>query len=77
MPIPVGRLKTIITQIKDTPKGSSIGYSRSDFAEENLKIAVIPIGYADGFSRRLSNGKGHVLVNGKLASVIGNVFGFP
>ena len=71
--IPVGRLKTIITQIKDTPKGSSIGYSRSDFAEENLKIAVIPIGYADGFSRRLSNGKGHVLVNGKLASVIGNV----
>jgi alanine racemase len=70
---PVGRLKTIITQIKNTPKGSSIGYSRSDFAEEDLTIAIIPIGYADGFSRSLSNGKGHVLVNGKLAPVIGNV----
>jgi alanine racemase len=70
---PVGRLKTIITQIKDAPKGSSIGYGRSGFAEEDLTIAIIPIGYADGFSRCLSNGKGHVLVNGKLASVIGNV----
>jgi len=70
---PVGRLKTIITQIKNTPKGSSIGYSRSDFAEEDLTIAIIPVGYADGFSRSLSNGKGHVLVNGKLAPVIGNV----
>jgi alanine racemase len=70
---PVGRLKTIITQIKDTPKGSSIGYSRSGFAEEDLTIAIIPIGYADGFGRNLGNGKGHVLVNGKLAPVIGNV----
>ena len=70
---PVGRLKTIITQIKDAPKGSSIGYSRSEFADEDLTIAIIPIGYADGFSRKLSNGKGHVLVNGKLAAVIGNV----
>jgi len=70
---PVGRLKTIITQIKNTPKESTIGYGRSGFAEEDLTIAVIPIGYADGFSRSLSNGKGHVLVNGKLAPVIGNV----
>jgi len=70
---PVGRLKTVITQLKDTPKGSSIGYSRGDFAEDDLTIAIIPIGYADGFSRCLSNGKGHVLVKGKLAPVIGNV----
>ena len=70
---PVGRLKTVITQLKDAPKGSSIGYSRGGFAEDDLTIAIIPIGYADGFSRCLSNGKGHVLVNGKLAPVIGNV----
>jgi len=69
----VGRLKTIITQIKHVPKGTSIGYSRSEFAQEDLKIAIIPIGYADGFSRTLSNGKGHVLVNGQLAPVIGKV----
>ena len=36
-------------------------------------IGIIPIGYADGFSRALSNGKGTVIVNGKKASVIGNV----
>ena len=48
---PVGRLKTIITQLKDTPKGSSIGYSGGGFAEDDLTIAIIPIGYADGFSR--------------------------
>lgn len=70
---PIGKLKTIITQIKDTPKGSSIGYSRNGFAEKDLTIAIIPIGYADGFSRSLSKGRGHVLINGKLAPVIGNV----
>jgi len=69
----VGRLKTVITQIKHVPKGSSIGYSRSEFAKEDIKIAIIPIGYADGFSRALSNGKGHVFVNGQLAPVIGKV----
>jgi len=70
---PVATLKTIISQIKDIPKGESIGYGRKGFAEKDLKLATIAIGYADGFSRRLSQGIGEVLINGSRAKVIGNV----
>ena len=70
---PVATLKTIISQIKDIPKGESIGYGRKGFAEKDLKLATIAIGYADGFSRRLSQGIGEVLINGNRAKVIGNV----
>lgn len=69
----VGRLKTIISQVKRIKKGTSIGYSRSDFAEKDMTIGILPIGYADGFKRNLSNGNGHVFINGKLAPVIGKV----
>lgn len=69
----VGSLTTIISQIKNIKKGESIGYSRAQFALQDMTIGIIPIGYADGFSRALSCGKGHVLVNGRLAKVVGNV----
>ena len=70
---PVATLKTIISQIKNIPKGESIGYGRKGIAERDLKLATIAIGYADGFSRRLSQGVGEVLINGHQAKVIGNV----
>src|SRR5688572_21895591 len=70
---PVATLKTIISQIKDIPKGESIGYGRKGLAEKDLRLATIAIGYADGFSRRLSQGIGEVLINGNRAKVIGNV----
>ena len=70
---PVATLKTIISQIKNIPKGETIGYSRKGVAERDLKLATIAIGYADGFSRRLGQGVGEVLINGNRASVIGNV----
>jgi Alr-MurF fusion protein len=70
---PVASLKTIISQIKNIPKGESIGYGRKGVADKNLKLATIAIGYADGFSRRLSQGVGEVLINGNRARVIGNV----
>lgn len=66
-------LKTIISQIKEVPAGATIGYDRKGVAQRPSKIATLPIGYADGFSRALSNGKGKVWINGKLAPVIGNV----
>lgn len=69
----VGTLTTVISQIKDVMKGESMGYSRAQFALENMTIGIIPIGYADGFSRSLSCGKGHVWVNNSLAKVVGNV----
>lgn len=70
---PVASLKTIISQIKMIPKGQSIGYGRKGIAEKDLRLATIAIGYADGFSRSLSKGVGEVLINGKLAHVVGNV----
>lgn len=70
---PVATLKTVISQIKYIRAGESIGYGRKGQASTPLIIATIAIGYADGFSRAFSRGVGKVLVNGRLAPVIGNV----
>ncbi len=69
----VTTLKTTVAQIKHVKKGESIGYNRAAFAEKDLKIATVRIGYADGYPRLLSNGKGKMLVNGNSAAVIGNI----
>lgn len=69
----VSELKTVITQIKEIKAGETIGYNRSAKANEDIKVAIIPIGYADGIHRSLGNGKGHMLINGKLVPVIGDV----
>jgi len=69
----VSTLKTVISQTKYVKPGDTIGYGRSFTAKELMKIAVIPIGYADGMSRRLSNGVGNVWVNGKIVPIIGTV----
>jgi len=69
----VGTLKTIISQIKQVKTGETVGYSRKGKVVSDAKIATIAIGYADGYSRKFSNGTGKVLVKGKLCPVIGNV----
>jgi alanine racemase len=66
-------LKTVISQIKKLKSGETIGYGRRGIAKHDMTTATIAIGYADGFSRSFSNGKGVVLVNGKKAPIIGNV----
>ncbi len=66
-------LKTIILQIKTVKAGETVGYSRKGLVNTDKRIAVIPIGYADGFDRKLGNGVGEVFINGKRAKVIGNV----
>jgi alanine racemase len=70
---PVATLKTVISQIREVPRGQSIGYGRKGQATDNMTVATIAIGYADGFSRAFSNGVGVVLVNGKRSHVVGNV----
>jgi len=70
---PVPTLKSVISQIKIIKAGESIGYGRKGKAKEEMKIATIAIGYADGYSRAFSQGKGMVLVNGERAPVVGNV----
>ncbi len=66
-------LKSKIAQIKYISRGETIGYSRKGIATENLKIAIIPIGYADGLSRKLGNGNWQMIVNGEKSSIIGDV----
>ena len=66
-------LKTTILSIKTVGAGSTIGYGRHTQLTEPRQIAVIPIGYADGFDRRFSNYGGEVLVRGKRCPVVGNV----
>ncbi len=66
-------LKTTILSLKRVAKGETIGYGRHTRLDEDRMIAVIPIGYADGFDRRFSNYGGEVLVRGKRCPVVGNV----
>ncbi|MEL7530646.1 MAG: alanine racemase [Bacteroidota bacterium] len=69
----IGSLRTRITQVKAWPKGVSIGYGRSQRTERDSLIATIPIGYADGIPRAVSNGKAHFLVRGQRVPVFGRV----
>ncbi|HET9057285.1 MAG TPA: bifunctional UDP-N-acetylmuramoyl-tripeptide:D-alanyl-D-alanine ligase/alanine racemase [Chitinophagaceae bacterium] len=69
----VSSLKTTIAQIKKIKAGETVGYGRKGIVKKESVIAVVRIGYADGYSRKLGNGKGYMLVNGKPAPVIGNV----
>ncbi|MBR1442843.1 MAG: alanine racemase [Firmicutes bacterium] len=69
---PAMSLKTHISYIKEVEEGTSIGYGRTFFTKRKSRIATIPVGYADGYSRLMSN-RGRVLINGKYADVVGNV----
>jgi alanine racemase len=69
----VSTLKTIISQIKKVKAGETIGYNRKGVASTDRIIAIIPVGYADGFNRRLGNGKGKVMIKGIPARTIGNI----
>ena len=71
--LPVATLKTTIAQIKHLQIGETIGYSRKGVAVQNTKTATVRIGYADGYPRNLSNGKGKMNINGNTAAVIGNI----
>ncbi|MCR5039264.1 MAG: bifunctional UDP-N-acetylmuramoyl-tripeptide:D-alanyl-D-alanine ligase/alanine racemase [Bacteroidales bacterium] len=70
---PVVSLKTTINQIKFIPKGDSIGYNRHGHAERDMRIGIVPIGYADGLSRLLGNGNGVFYVHGNPVKVIGDI----
>ncbi len=69
---PVMELKACVSQVRDVKKGTDISYGRTYTAERDMKIAVVTIGYADGYSRLLS-GKASVLVKGEFARIVGRV----
>lgn len=69
----ISSLKTRISQIKHLKNNETVGYNRKGKIEKETKIATIPIGYADGFSRKLGNGNITVLVNNIPCKTIGNI----
>lgn len=71
--LPVSTLKTHIRQIKRITAGETIGYNRSGKAEQEMTIAIIPIGYADGLDRKFGNGNGQVIIDKQKASFIGDI----
>ncbi|SDR66277.1 alanine racemase [Polaribacter sp. KT25b] len=66
-------LTSIITQIHLIEPGETVGYNRAFVAKKPIKSATIPVGHADGISRRLGNKKGFVIINNQKAKIIGNV----
>lgn len=70
---PVLSLKTRVTSVRKVYKGEPIGYGLNCIARENICVASLAIGYADGLPRALSDGNGAILINGKRASIIGKI----
>jgi len=69
---PVLTWKTIVVQVKWIRKGESVGYGRTWSALRRSKIAIIPVGYFDGYGRKLSNNS-RVLIKGKYVPIVGRV----
>lgn len=66
-------LKTVVSQIQNLAEGETVGYSRNGKIERDSRIAILPIGYEDGYSRVFGNGKAQVSIGGKLCPTIGNI----
>lgn len=69
---PAMELKSHITYVKEVGEGSAVSYGGTYVTEDRTRIATIPVGYADGYPRQLSN-KGWVLIHGKRARILGRV----
>ena len=69
----VSSLRSVIIQIREWEAGTAIGYGCNGVLSRKSRIATIPVGYADGFSRRLGNGAGEVYVNGRRVPTVGNI----
>ena len=70
---PVLSLKSRVVLLRSVKSGENVGYGRAFVAERRTQLAVLPVGYADGYPRELSCGKGGVLINGCYAPVVGRV----
>ena len=69
---PAMKIVSHVSHVKEVPAGSGVSYGHTYFTDKTTRIATVCIGYADGYSRSLSN-KGRVLINGQFAPVIGRV----
>ena len=69
---PVMELKSHVTYVKDVEPGTAISYGSTFIADRKLRVATVPVGYADGYPRQLSN-KGWVLIHGQKAPILGRI----
>jgi alanine racemase len=69
----ISTMKSTVTQVKRVKKGETVGYGRTGKADKDLTIAIVPVGYADGLNRALSNGVGRFWINGYFVPIIGTI----
>jgi len=69
----VSSLKTTISQIREVAAGESVGYGRKAILDRPSRIATLPVGYADGFGRKLGNGKAFLKIRKKEAPTVGSI----
>ena len=65
-------LKTVVSMVKSVPAGTPVSYGRTFTAAKDMRLATVPVGYADGYARVLSN-RAYMLLCGKRAPVVGRV----
>ena len=70
---PVLSLKSKVVLIRSVRIGDGIGYGRSFIAERDTRIAIVPVGYGDGYPRDLSNGNGKVLIKQYIVPIVGRI----
>ena len=66
-------LSSVITQLKNVKKQETVGYNRTFTAPEDMQIAIVPVGYADGYPRELSNGVGSMRVHNRNCPIVGKI----
>lgn len=71
--VPVSSFKTYIVAIRKVSSDQTIGYGRKGVLERDSRIAVVPVGYADGLNRHLSRSVGDMMIRGKRAPIVGNI----
>jgi len=70
---PAGRFKAMISQIKTVKAGEPVGYECNDVSENDRRIAILPVGYADGLRRKMGNRRGVLFIKGNIVPIVGNV----
>jgi len=69
----VSTFRSVVSQVKQISRGDTVGYGRAGVAEDDMVLAIVPVGYADGLNRRLSNGRGRLWVKNHQVPLVGNI----
>ncbi len=70
---PVLSLRSVVSHVKTIFPGATLSYGRTFTAQQEMRVATVPVGYADGYSRRLEQGGAQVLIQGRRCPVLGRI----